>query len=155
MKNRYYMQTTDGEVFSTANPEYHKDCTQLSHKYGAARYKEQTRQKLREILKPGQTVYTVLRHVSSSGMSRRISLYTIADGALRWLDNYALALGVGDAPRGNQQGIRVNGCGMDMGFSLVYNLGWAIWPDGTPEPHSSRNGHPDKTGEYALRHEWI
>lgn len=33
-----------------------------------------TRAKLLELLAPGDTVYTILRHVSSSGMSRRIGL---------------------------------------------------------------------------------
>ena len=31
-------------------------------------------------------------------------------------------------------GLRVSGCGMDMGFHVVYNLGYVLWPDGTPEP---------------------
>ena len=52
-------------------------------------------------------------------------------------------------------GLRVSGCGMDMGFHVVYNLGYALWPDGTPEPHGTRNGAPDSDGGYALKHRWL
>lgn len=39
--------------------------------------RDEARARLREILKPGYTVYTVLRHVSASGMSQ--VLYPEAD----------------------------------------------------------------------------
>lgn len=51
--------------------------------------KDEAAERLREILKPGDTVYCILRHVSRSGMQRRISLYTLHDGEPRWLDGYA------------------------------------------------------------------
>lgn len=51
--------------------------------------------------------------------------------------------------------IKIGGCGMDMGFALVYELGMKLWPDGTPEPHGQRNGEPDSNGGYALRQRWI
>lgn len=111
-------------------------------------------QTLRENIKPGQTVYTILRHVSASGMSRDISVITIAsDGSVRQWD-YAVAkvLGYSLAKR---EGVRVSGCGMDMGFHLVYALGRALWPNGTPEPHSTRNGEPDSDGGYALKQRWL
>lgn len=44
---------------------------------------------------------------------------------------------------------------MDMGFHVVYALGSALWPDGTPAPHGTRNGEPDTAGGYALKHEWL
>lgn len=115
--------------------------------------RDECRAKLIEILKPGDTVYTVLRHISSNGMQRRIDLYVVRDGALRYLSGYAADLL--DMRRHDQGGIVVRGCGMDEGFELVYNLGAALWPDGTPEPHGTRNGEPDRTGGYALKHEWI
>lgn len=36
--------------------------------------KDEARKRLKEVLKPGDTVYTILRHVSRSGMTRHISL---------------------------------------------------------------------------------
>lgn len=48
-----------------------------------AAYIEQERQQLLKWLQPGSTVYTVLRHVSSSGMPRRISCFIVLDGAIQ------------------------------------------------------------------------
>lgn len=111
-------------------------------------------QSLREHFKPGQTVYTILRHVSSSGMSRDISVITIDDeGQIRQWD-WAVACVLGE-PLAKREGVRVGGCGMDMGFHLVYNLGRTLWPDGTPEPHGTRNGQPDCDGGYALKQRWL
>lgn len=108
---------------------------------------------LREHFKPGQTVYTILRHVSSSGMSRDISIVTIEGGEVRQWD-YAVACVLSES-LAKSEGIKVSGCGMDMGFHLVYNLGRTLWPDGTPEPHGTRNGQPDRDGGYALKHRWL
>lgn len=111
--------------------------------------------KLREILKPGTTVYSVLRHVSKSGMRREISLLIVdpRDGEI-WCFDF-LASKVLRSRIGKHGGIVAGGCGMDMGYHLVYSLGRAIWPDGTPEPHGTRNGQPDRDGGYALKHRWI
>lgn len=120
--------------------------------------REDARTRLLSMLKPGDRVYTVLRHVSSSGMSRRISLViptTDHDGkpavtSIDWLAARVLSYRQHD-----KGGLMVSGCGMDMGFHVVYALGSALWPDGTPEPHGRRNGEPDTAGGYALRHEWL
>lgn len=110
---------------------------------------------LHKVLKPGDTVYTVLRHVSSSGMSRRIDCYAIGkDKRPFYLSGYMEAIGIAKR-HASKQGLVVPGCGMDMGFHLVYSLGCALWPKGTKKPHGTRNGEPDSTGGYALKNEWI
>lgn len=109
---------------------------------------------LRAILKPGATVHTILRHVSKSGMQREIALvYIRRDGEIRYL-NYSAAKVLGYR-QGKNDGIVVGGCGMDMGFALVYHLGCALWPKGTSKPHGTRNGQPDTSGGYALKHRWL
>lgn len=113
---------------------------------------------LKKILKPGDTVYSVLRHVSASGMSRRIDFYALVTEdrkpRLRFLSGYiARAVGLRRHPR--KDGLVVGGCGMDAGFHVVYELGATMWPKGTAKPHGTRNGEPDTDGGYALRHEWI
>ena len=101
--------------------------------------------RLREILKPGDTVYTVVRHVSASGMSRVIDLYHfgIYDGKVQksWLSGFvATALGWSfDEKRG---ALRVQGCGMDMGFHVVSTLSRVLFPEAD---------RPD----YVLHQEWI
>lgn len=110
---------------------------------------------LRKLVKPGDTIYTVLRHASRSGMYRRISLHVIKKDGPHQLDYLVIKAGIGEQPRGNAEGVGVGGCGMDMGFHLVYNLGARLWPKGTTKPHGTRNGEPDRDGGYALKHRWL
>ncbi len=69
------------------------------------------------------TVYTVLRSVSSSGMTRHISL-KVAQGDDIYDITYLAAQVLGDKvyDKHGHNTLKVNGCGMDMGFSVVYNL---------------------------------
>jgi hypothetical protein len=82
---------------------------------------------------------TILRHVSSSGMSRDISLY-YKDTNI----TYSAALAMGDKVKSSNgfNAIRVSGCGMDMGFHLVYNLSLTLY------------GH-DNRGGYKLSQRWL
>jgi hypothetical protein len=101
-------------------------------------------------VKPGTKIYTTVKHVARSGMSRTISLYVVRKGEI--LDITSLvARAVGYSMDHKRWGIRSHGCGMDMCFEAVYNLGCAMWPKGTPKPHSTRNGKPDNSGGYALK----
>lgn len=89
--------------------------------------------KLREWIKPGDTVHTILDHVSSSGMTRhiRVVLLSCEDGKPVDLHpNYSVAraLDLRQAKRGD--GLIVGGCGMDMGFHLVNSLSYALYGDG-------------------------
>jgi hypothetical protein len=147
------MRAPNGSVFTTTNPAWHQDCTPIPRKDAATARRDYCRSELRNILRPGQTVYCILRHCSASGMTRRISLAIIDGTKLRTIDHLAAdAMG---AKLHKSEGIIANGCGMDMGFHLVYNLGRALWPDGTPTPHSTRNGEPDSDGGYALKSSWV
>lgn len=135
---------------------------------------EEARERLRGWLKPGDTVRTISRHTSRSGMSRSIS--PIIDGE-DWSGMVARAIGAKFDERNG--GVIMGGCGMDMGFALVYSLSRSLWPQGfdciDPEPggysrvcpsndHSNhyldkRNGretpahHSD--GGYALNQWWL
>lgn len=143
----------NSRVFETNHPEYHPQATKLKKAEGERLYREQCRALLLEWLKPGDTIYCTLRHVSRSGMQRRIDLHAIVNGNMQYLSGFAAVI------TGNKLhhsgGIVVNGCGMDMGFHLVYSLGYYLWPNGTPEPHGRRNGEPDNDGGYALKHSWL
>lgn len=97
---------------------------------------------LREILKPGTTVRTILRHVSKSGMSREISAVVVGkDGSVRDIDWMIINAGLG-YKMGKRGGIVMGGCGMDMGFALVYYLSRALYPNGykcTGNPKTCRS----------------
>lgn len=75
--------------------------------------------------------YTVLRSVSRSGMSRTISVHYIdaRAGELRRL-NYTCAVLLGLAMDDRNEGVKIKGCGMDMGFALVYDLASKALNDG-------------------------
>lgn len=90
----------------------------LSNAEGKRRMQQEAVQKLQGLLKKDSTVYTMVRSVSASGMSRQISLFIIQGGRLLSLDFYvSKALGLQ-----YKTGVVIRGCGMDMGFALVYNL---------------------------------
>ncbi len=109
---------------------------------------------LRAMLKPGDVIYTTLNHVSRSGMMRVIDLRVMRNNEPLRI-SWSVAQAIGYTYNTKYEGVRIDGCGMDMGFSLVYTLGSVLWPDGTPEPHGTRNGEPDTCGGYALRQRWM
>ena len=75
-----------------------------------------------------QTIYTILRHVSNSGMSRHIDAYTFINNKPVYMTNkIADAL---DYKRAKNGSLKVSGCGMDMGFHIVYEYGEATKRDG-------------------------
>lgn len=151
-----YFKSADGNVYESYNDApYHDGDARVSVKEGKAAQIEQAKAHLCTVLKPGQTVYTILNHCSASGMSRSISVVVGGkDGEIEKLD-YWIARAKGEHIDPKHGGIKMNGCGMDMGFSLVYNLGCMLWPTGTPEPHGMRNGQPDSSGGYALKQRWL
>ena len=133
--------------------------------FQAARY-------LKELLRPGDTVQTILRHVSRSGMMRHISV-TFKGEDITW--QVAALL---DEKRANDGGIKVGGCGMDMGFHLVSGMSAKLFPDGFEcigrdldgvggrrrycPANDHCNGDRDYTphmhpnaGDYAISNQWL
>lgn len=112
---------------------------------------------LANLLKPGDKIHTILRHVSRSGMSRRISTIYIKDGSPA--DISPGVARVLELPYNyNQEGMRIDGFGMDMGFEIVYCLGRKLFPDGFKVEGVGRNGDMsgwDKDGGYALKQSWL
>ena len=116
--------------------------------------KNRARETLERLLEPGTIVYTVLRHVSRSGMQRSIQLKVVEEGDIVDI-SWAVAVVLDVSMDAKHGGIKISGCGEDKGFALVYELGTVLWPQGTPEPHGTRNGEPDSFGGYALKHRWV
>lgn len=139
--------------------------------------KERERQEaadtLREFIKPGSTVYTVLRRVSPSGMTRWIDLYVMQDGEPRWISSLAARV-IDETFDRQRECIKVGGSGMDMGFHLVYSLGRVLYRGNflcSGEPNCPANDHVNERGAerkagyrigrkhsdagYALNHRWL
>jgi len=67
----------------------------------------------------------------------------------------------------DREGIKVSGCGMDMGFHVVYNLSRTLFQDAftcigkTCPSNDHSNGdrnyrrHKHSDGGYALKHRWL
>ena len=122
---------------------------------------------LLKTLRPGDTVHCILKHVSCSGMYRVIDFIVVKDDQPINISWAAAMLLEGFDPRWD--GCRASGCGMDMGFHLVYNLGYKLWPEGfqcvgkdcaandhSNPPYPRRDGieiHNDSG--YALNYHWL
>lgn len=90
---------------------------------------------LRKQFPKGSTVWTILDHVSKSGMTRHIRVLALtADGPRYWSYGVARALGWPLARTGHDA-VKVSGCGMDMGFHLAYTLAQTLYDDGTALNH--------------------
>jgi hypothetical protein len=102
-------------------------------------------QLLTHYVKEGSTVYTVLRSVSSSGMSRTLSLKVASEGKILDLTYYAgTVLDWPIVEVNGSRALRVGGCGMDMGFHTVYSLSRALF----------REEGSTKDAGYLLNHAW-
>ncbi len=126
-------------------------------------------QSLLKYVKPGDTVYAILRHVSRSGMMRHISLKVHTPEGMQ--DITYLASKVLDDRIADDGGIKVGGCGMDMGFHLVYGLSYRLFRDqgfkcigencpandhaNPPYPKRKVNGMVHSDAGYALMHSWL
>lgn len=114
----------------------------MSKRYSEADIREAT-ERLKDWLKPGDTVFTIYRHRAASGMTHWISMVKLTHGKDGQPDvlhiDYSVAalLGRGYETR-RHEGIEVHGAGMDMGFELVYSLSRKLFDDG-----------------YALHHRWL
>jgi hypothetical protein len=111
---------------------------------------------LRKRIKPGDTVYTVIRKVSSSGMSRKMSLFIVKQGEI-WDVTHYVAKATGATIDKKTGYLVVGGCGMDMAFHVVYSLGRALFPKGFIPAKAGRHGRNgsdpnaiDTDGGYAL-----
>jgi len=136
-----YLRTKEGTIIETDSPEYWKECEKITQKEGKKLYQEQQAEQLRKWIKPGDTVSCILRHVSSSGMSRRISLVITnrETGEIQDISGYAAE--VMECRRNDRDNsLIVGGCGMDMGFACVYRLGRCLFPNGFGELGTTKDG---------------
>lgn len=94
---------------------------------------------LRDMLKEGDRLYTTVNHVSQSGMTRYIKTILIRDNRPLYLD-YHISKVLEWSLSDKYNGIKVGGCGMDMGFHLVYTLSSILF---------------GRDGAYDLKQDWI
>ena len=91
---------------------------------------------LKKSINKGDTLFTIVTHVSKSGMSRNIKVLDIKNESPSYW-NYYISKILGYTLK-NDGTLKVQGCGMDMGFHVVYQLSDALFNDG-----------------YAIKQRWI
>ena len=75
--------------------------------------REAARERLRELLPPGSTVYAKVCHVSRSGMMRVVNLSTIQETRPIYIDG--LACRATERPYNRRHdGVEIGGCGTDV-----------------------------------------
>lgn len=92
-------------------------------------------EQLHKMIKPGDTVYTICRHISNSGMSRSISVvisnkvrYDVRDDIPDI--TYLVARVLGYKVDGRWGGIKTGGYGLDLGHQIVYELSRVMFKGG-------------------------
>lgn len=114
----------------------------------------------------GRKVIVVIKGVSRSGMCRNMDFYSIIPlteqeqqeqkkkVSIVYLNYYISKLL--SYPRDKNNGsLKIKGCGMDMAFDVVYNLGRVLYPFGDGKTIIGRNGdkNPEQDGGYLLSYE--
>ena len=94
---------------------------------------------LKRNLAEGDTVFYIVKNVSNSGMYRHIDFYTFkvkdvfAEGEQRvqkvWLSG-AISKVLGYPLKEKTNALGVSGCGMNMGFAVIYNLSETLFGNG-------------------------
>ena len=98
--------------------------------------KQEAIEYLKQHIKAGDTLYTKIVKVSPSGMSRQITVLDIKDQTPSYWSYYVSK--ILDYKLKDNGALFVKGCGMDMGFHVVYSLSKVLFNDG-----------------YAIKQRWI
>lgn len=135
---------------------------------------------LKKMVTPGMRIYTQLEHVGSSGMSRRIKVFIPVTSdyeqnkmSIRDI-TYWTAHACGYRFNGDKGSIVIGGCGMDMGYAIVYSLSRVLFADdfkcigehcpsndhvndrdGSFKREAANIGRKHSDGGYALTHSWL
>lgn len=88
--------------------------------------------RLIELLGTSPVIYGDVKSVAKSGMSRKIAFYCVVDGKIQRV-TYEIALILGLK---HEDGTLIKkGCGMDMVFSVIYDLSVTLYD----EPYKIKN----------------
>ncbi len=82
--------------------------------------------KKRYHIRKGETLYTTVGHVSRSGMMRTISVFLIRKNSPINITYWSAKI-LERSMNKNHDGMNVYGCGMDMGFEVVYTLSYKLF----------------------------
>jgi hypothetical protein len=88
------------------------------------------REQLKKLVKPGDTLYTILRHTSTRGTSRHYSVYCIEDNKPVWITGYVRTVCQYTDYKRFPDVIVVAGGGFSGSNEIVMTLGRALFDRG-------------------------
>lgn len=109
---------------------------------------EEAKTNLRQEFPAGSTVKLILSHVSRTGMSRTIRTLTAEDRDVSSWVARAVGLSWDSTFMG---GVKISGCGMDMGFHLVDCLSYALYGAAIDQSRERLN----EKGNGGLKMKWL
>ena len=132
MPRTYYFRSQHGTTYKTDDP----DGAPFNHwdddspvRIKREEFIQDRKEQIKQYVNEGDTLYTDVQSVSRSGMSRHIRVYAIKDN-----EPINLSSWVADILKrrfiDKDSSVMVRGCGMDMGFEVVYCLSYALFQDG-------------------------
>ena len=141
-------------------------------KYDSEEERQQDIKWLKDIIdKAGRIVYGNVKNVSRSGMQRQARFYIIVPLTKKEQEirrgttekshvyniSYKIARLLKYPYNNDWECVTLNGCGMDMLWHTVYNLGRNLYPNGDGVTVTGRNGdkNPETDGGYLLRTEYL
>jgi len=122
---------------------------------------EEAKTSLRAFLPQGATVYLVSQSVSRSGMSRTIKCLAVDEKGrpfdISWHVGHALGMTVTEGPA---RGVRISGCGMDMGLALINRLSSILYnlPLNAHKAHNATKTDAEEKAydlTHGLRYGWL
>lgn len=116
-----YYRTSNGLILqSDRSSLWNTDYEKLSNAEGKRLHREQCLSYLLPYLANRMTVYTTIRSVARSGMSRTLSVLVVRDGEIQDISYYVGIVCGYALTRDNH--VKVHGCGFDAGHSVVYDI---------------------------------
>ena len=92
-------------------------------------------QNMGRYINEGDTIYTILKKVSSSGMSRQIAVVVRTDTGISNI-SWWVARALGYRMSKDRDCFSISGCGQDMGYAVAYDIGATLFGDGYKIKHS-------------------
>lgn len=133
-------------------------CAVITGKEGDKALQDYHRDSLLALIKPKDTVYTVMTHSTNSGVQHfKVLINAVSPEGRPYIRNITRMMAKlnGNKLNKDADAIVMSGYGYSKSFQIVYGLGCMLWPHGTKEPHGMRNGVLDRDGGYALQQQGL
>lgn len=126
-------------------------CVLLKGKEAATALDDYQRKQLLKDIKPGARLTAVTTKDTGASTHFRVFIPVMRNRKPVIIEVTSQVAALAGFRTSKDGDIIIGGYGTSRSFELGYSLGLALWPKGTPRPHGTRNGEPDRCGGYALK----